>query len=222
MSRNSVVPFGIGAVVGYLVIPWVMRTVASAIVKAADQSNKRSSSQDLQGKSIVPAPRRFGAAIRLRPESYRRYRELHDNVWDSVLKRMYNSNMRNFVIYYHPETSTLFQHYEWIGHIRYYKENQDAPLLTRDEEIILYEADMNEILLDPNTREWWKLCEPCQIPFLPLEEATQCKPSQADISGDKSIHPWWSSLECVSHCGYWPVIYEETQSRDPDFVPLRT
>ena len=62
-------------------------------------------------------PRRFGAAIRLKPEYYERYKKLHDAVWDDVLIRMSKSNIRNFTIYYHKETSTLFQHFEWIGHM---------------------------------------------------------------------------------------------------------
>ena len=70
-----------------------------------------------RAKEQRPAPRRFGGAIKLKPDQYRRYRELHDEVWEAVLQRMYDSNMRNFTIYYHKETSTMFHHFEWIGHL---------------------------------------------------------------------------------------------------------
>lgn len=75
------------------------------------------------------APRRFGAAIRL--VDYERYRELHDNVWPKVLERMQKSNIRNFSIHYHKETSTLFQYFEWIGHWKHNASSLDGCCLTK-------------------------------------------------------------------------------------------
>lgn len=154
----------------------------------------------------VPAPRRYGAAIRLRPDHYLRYRELHDKVWMDVLQRMYQSNIRNFTIYYHEETNTLYQHFEWIGH---------WPLTKNQTEKEAFDADMDAIANDPITKLWWKECEPCQEPFQKQfwEQSTALLPSE----GGKG--PWWTPLECVSHCGYWPIQYSN-QPYDPDFVTM--
>jgi L-rhamnose mutarotase len=160
----------------------------------------------------LPAPRRFGGAIKLKPDRYRRYRELHDHVWDGVLQRMRDSNVRNFTIYYHDETNTLFSHFEWIGHWQHCDASTGECPLTADEEKKLFGDDMRKIAQDPVTRLWWAECEPCQDPFsqwransLPLSEGG---------SGD-----WWAPLECVNHCGHWPTSYS-LRSRDPDFVKL--
>jgi L-rhamnose mutarotase len=147
------------------------------------------------------APRRYGAAIRLHPEAYRRYRDLHDNVWDQVLDRMRRSHIRNFTIYYHEETQTLFQHFEWIGHWR-------PGVHTRAQEATLFRADMQAIAEDPMTKRWWKECEPCQIPFRDPQQT----PPSAGGQGE-----WWTPLECVNHCGLWPTAYSQ-QDKDPDFV----
>jgi len=158
-----------------------------------------------------PAPRRFGGAIRLAPDRYQRYRELHDNVWEPVLERMHRSNIRNFVIYYHAETSTLFQSFEWIGHWRQHPHENTND---KDEEQLLLARDMQAIANDPVTRQWWAECEPCQEPFSQWAENAP-PPSQGGGGGD-----WWAPLECVCHTGHWPTAYS-SQRRDVDFVKLR-
>lgn len=157
----------------------------------------------------LPAPRRHAAAIRLRLGKYQRYRELHDHVWEAVLKRMYQSNIRNFSIYYHEEYSTLYQSFEWIGHWRFYERYLRMPTPTEEQE--LFAADMQAIADDPNTREWWKECEPCQVPF------SQWTSSVPPSEGGKGN--WWAPLECVAFCGYWPTEYSEEKC-DPDFACL--
>jgi L-rhamnose mutarotase len=160
-----------------------------------------------------PAPRRFGAAIRLKREHYRRYRELHDHVWDAVLERMHRSNIRNFAIHYHEATSTLFQSFEWIGHW-----GLPAPSrLSRDEaERDAFRRDMKAIADDPVTRTWWKECEPCQEPFTKPPPDAKLPSDGGDPDADVE---WWTPLECVNHCGHWPLAYS-VQRRDPDFVKL--
>ena len=149
------------------------------------------------------APRRFGGAIKLKREMFDRYTELHDAVWDSVLERMYESNIRNFTIYYHEETSTMFSHFEWIGHWH----RNCSP----SEEKAMFEADMKAIADDPITREWWKQCEPCQEPF--SQWPAEARPPSEGGQGD-----WWAPLQCLNHCGHWAMNYSN-QRRDPDFVP---
>ena len=182
------------------------------------QSRRRHERQEQQQQHQNPAPRRYGGAIRLNPLQYQRYRELHDNVWDQVLERMYQSNIRNFVIYYHKETSTLYQSFEWIGHwcgrstlsssVGGGDEHDD-----NHDEASRFQRDMDAIANDPITRSWWMECEPCQIPFGQWPSDGQ-PPSQGG-GGDG----WWAPLECVCHAGHWPTAYS-IHRRDPDFVKL--
>jgi L-rhamnose mutarotase len=164
-----------------------------------------------KNKSEPPAPRRFGGAIRLKREQYRRYRELHDDVWKQVLDRMHQSNIRNFTMYYHEETSTMFQCFEWVGHWKYYNENNKT-LPSKEQEKVLFDQDMKAIAEDAVTRKWWKECEPCQEPF------SQWKAGSKLLS-ERGSGNWWAPLECVNHCGHWPTAYSKQQG-DPDFVGL--
>ena len=164
----------------------------------------------------MPAPRRYGGAIQLSPEKYQRYRELHDNVWDHVLERMYQSNIRNFVIYYHKETSTLYQSFEWIGHWTIHRNNELVSVEAKADEASLFQRDMAAIANDPTTRSWWQECEPCQIPF--SQWPTNAKPPSQQLNGSGGgAADWWAPLECVCHTGHWPTTYS-AQRRDPDFV----
>jgi L-rhamnose mutarotase len=190
-------------------ITWFIAGIASGIV-AVTVANRlggknRESKQEEQNESFpeLPAPRRYGAVIKLKPEKYLRYRELHDNVWLAVLQRMYDSNIRNFTIYYHKETNLLFQHYEWIGHFKGLSELE------------VFENDMNAIGNDPITRQWWKECEPCQESLSEhFKDPRKSKPSNGG-SGQ-----WWIPLECVTHCGFWPTQFS-TLPKDPDFVKIK-
>ena len=198
-------------------VPFAIGLTSGWIIKAAlEQKNAKKQTDDGIERTALKtatasvsnshaAPRRFGAAIRLVPEQFDRYTELHDAVWDAVLDRMYQSNIRNFTIYFHKETNTMFQHFEWIGHWK------QSSSLSKEEESALFEADMKAIAEDPITREWWIECEPCQEPFAQFPKGA--KPPSAGGSDD-----WWAPLVCLNHCGYWPVQYS-TASRDPDFVP---
>ncbi len=91
--------------------------------------------------------KRFGSVVGLNPEKEKYYRELHANVWPSVLERIKKSNMRNFSIYTTEIEGKkyLFSYFEYVG--------QD------------YESDMKAIADDPETQRWWKETDPCQIPL---------------------------------------------------------
>jgi L-rhamnose mutarotase len=88
---------------------------------------------------------RFGAIIGLKSEFEQKYRELHANVWPSVLKRIEKSNIRNYSIYtteFFGE-KYLFSYFEYIGN------NLDN--------------DLKEMALDEDTQRWWKETDKCQI-----------------------------------------------------------
>ena len=101
-------------------------------------------SPEAQANSKV---KRFGSVIGLIPEKERYYRELHAATWPSVLERIKKSNMRNFSIYTTELEGKkyLFSYFEYVG--------QD------------FEADMDAIAADPETKRWWKETDPCHLPL---------------------------------------------------------
>jgi L-rhamnose mutarotase len=163
--------------------------------------NNRSSNNT----SNAAIPRRFGAAIRLKPDYYERYKKLHDAVWEEVLIRMSKSNIRNFTIYYHKETSTLFQHFEWIGHMNNDMRNKND--LTPEEEALLFQADMDAIARDPVTKVWWAECEPCQQPFSQWPHEYPPPSQQPGDGVEYKGATWWAPLECLNQCGHWSTDY---------------
>jgi len=99
-------------------------------------TNRESSLDDIQ---------RFGAVIGLKSEFEQKYRELHANVWPSVLKRIERSNIRNYSIYTTEILGKkyLFSYFEYIGN------NLDK--------------DLKEMALDEDTLRWWKETDNCQV-----------------------------------------------------------
>ena len=85
---------------------------------------------------------RFGSVIKLKPEKYDLYRELHANPWSGVDSLLKIYHIRNYSIYYRD--GYLFSYYEYTG---------DS-----------LEFDMTKLGAEPITREWWKLTDPCQEP----------------------------------------------------------
>ncbi len=93
-------------------------------------------------RGAVPAPRRVGQIIRLKPEKYEAYRRLHAEPRPAVLAALRAANVRNYSIYH--RAGELFAYYEYAG----------------DD----YAADMARIANDPATHAWWALTDPCQQP----------------------------------------------------------
>ncbi|CAK8683499.1 unnamed protein product [Clavelina lepadiformis] len=123
--------------------------------------------------------KRYGGVIYLRAEKLEEYKKLHAAVWPSVLARLQKSNIRNFTIYYCKELGVLFSHYEYVG--------------------TDYEMDTQAIADDKVTREWWKVCEPCQE-SLNWEGPP---PSEGGTGGS-----WWQPLEEVFHDGHPAATYK--------------
>ncbi|XP_013402238.1 uncharacterized protein LOC106167890 isoform X2 [Lingula anatina] len=119
---------------------------------------------------------RYGSVIKLPPENYQKYKELHANVWPEVLDRLSKSNIRNYVIYYSNETSLLFSHFEYIG--------------------TNYAADMKAIADDPKTLEWWRI-------NCPLQESFTWTDSKQLYEGGTGN--WWAPMQEVFHDGHSAV-----------------
>jgi len=86
---------------------------------------------------------RFGSLIQLKTEYEERYIILHRHTFPDVLKRIFNSNIRNYSIFLRD--GMLFSFYEYIG--------------------IDHAGDMGMIGADPVTRDWWTLTDPMQAPL---------------------------------------------------------
>jgi L-rhamnose mutarotase len=81
--------------------------------------------------------------IDVKPEKIDEYKKLHAAVWPEVLKKITESNIRNYSIYL--KDNTLFSYFEYIGND--------------------FNADMDKMAADPTTQKWWDVCKPCQQPI---------------------------------------------------------
>jgi L-rhamnose mutarotase len=89
--------------------------------------------------------KRFGSVIGLDPEKEQYYRELHADVWPTIVDRIRQSNIQNYSIYVTEIRGQkyLFSYFEYVG--------TDL------------EADMKAMADDPETQRWWQETDPCQI-----------------------------------------------------------
>jgi len=85
----------------------------------------------------------IGSLIRLKPEYEESYIIMHKNTFPGVLKRIYESNIRNYSIFLLKQM--LFSYFEYFG---------------RD-----YKADMDKMAQDTYTQKWWKLTDQMQEPL---------------------------------------------------------
>ena len=84
---------------------------------------------------------RYGQVIGLNPEKVAEYKELHAAVWPDVLKRLRDSNIRNYSIFLRQLDDGqyyLFSYLEYVG--------SD------------FAADMAKIAADTTTQRWWTFC----------------------------------------------------------------
>uniref|UniRef100_H2YJ08 L-rhamnose mutarotase n=1 Tax=Ciona savignyi TaxID=51511 RepID=H2YJ08_CIOSA len=118
------------------------------------------------------AAKRYGSVIKLNADKVAEYKALHASVWPAVLARLEKSNVRNYTIYYCAQLGLLFSHFEYIG--------ED------------FDGDMSAVGEDPVTKDWWKVCEPCQSPL-----NWEGPPPSEGGKGD-----WWQPMEEVFHDGH--------------------
>jgi len=87
--------------------------------------------------------KRYGMAIKVRPEKLKEYKKLHAAVWPGVLRMITACHIRNYSIYH--KDGWLFSYFEYHGRN--------------------FKADMAKMAADPLTQKWWAVCEPCQKPL---------------------------------------------------------
>ncbi len=144
-----------GAVVALLATGFALGFLANHLWvtgHAAEQSGGASTGREV--KKVM----RVGQVIGLRPEKKDYYIQLHANTWPGVLKRIRDSNIRNYSIYLAELEGKLylFSYFEYVG----------------DD----FEADMAKIAADPETQRWWKETDPCQIRLPGTPEGKWWKP----------------------------------------------
>lgn len=103
---------------------------------------------------------RFGSVIGLKPEKEDYYRELHADVWTTVLDRLRRSSIRNYSIHLIEIEGRkyLVSYLEYVG--------------------MDYEEDMKAIAEDPETRRWWKETDPCQFSLDSREPGIKWSPME--------------------------------------------
>ncbi|TSD64174.1 L-rhamnose mutarotase [Inquilinus sp. KBS0705] len=87
--------------------------------------------------------KRYGSVIKLKPENFEKYKQLHAAVWPEVLKVITQCHIRNYTIYH--KDGLLFSYFEYTGND--------------------FKADMDKMAADPVTLKWWEICMPCQEPL---------------------------------------------------------
>ena len=98
--------------------------------------------------------KRYASVIGLNPEQELYYRQLHANVWPSILNQIKQANLQNFSIHLTEIEGRkyLFSYYEYTGEH--------------------YEKDMSNMAKDPEMQRWWKETSSCQL-LLPGSHAEE-------------------------------------------------
>lgn len=87
--------------------------------------------------------KRYGMAIKIKPENLDQYELLHADVWPGVLRMIGECNIRNYSIYH--KDGMMFSYFEYVG----------------DD----FDADMAKMAADPTTQKWWDVCKPLLDPL---------------------------------------------------------
>ena len=87
--------------------------------------------------------KRYGMAVKIKPENLDEYKRLHVDVWPDVLRMIGECNIRNYSIYH--KDGMMFSYFEYVG---------------KD-----FAADMAKMAADPTTRKWWDVCKPLLDPL---------------------------------------------------------
>lgn len=86
--------------------------------------------------------KRYGRAIKIKPERFEEYKKIHSEVWPEVLKTITECNIKNFSIYH--KDGWLFSYFEYMGND--------------------FEKDMRKMAKDPVSQKWQEICGDMQIP----------------------------------------------------------
>ena len=91
--------------------------------------------------------RRYAWVTGLKPQKADYYRKLHAEPWPAVNAKLKECNIRNYSIYEREIDGRIYL----FSYLEYTGDN--------------FEADMEKMAADPETRRWWKETDPCQAPL---------------------------------------------------------
>ncbi len=83
--------------------------------------------------------KRFGMITKIKPEMLNNYIELHNRIWDEVVKAAHENNLRNYSIFH--KDGLLFSYFEYVGND--------------------YENDMIKKNNLPIIKKWQQVCDEC-------------------------------------------------------------
>ncbi len=86
---------------------------------------------------------RHGQVIKIKPGMLETYRKYHSDVWQGILEKITQCNIRNYSIYH--KDGFLFAYFEYVG--------ED------------FASDMQKMADDPLTQSWWEIMMPMQEPL---------------------------------------------------------
>ena len=93
--------------------------------------------------------KRYGMAIKIKPDNFEEYKRLHGEVRPDVLKMITECNIRNYSIFH--KDGMMFSYFEYVG--------ED------------FDADMAKMAADPATQQWWDVCKPLLDPLETRKES---------------------------------------------------
>src|SRR5947208_17124727 len=88
-----------------------------------------------------PKMKRYGMVIGVRPEKLEEYKRLHAAVWPEIIRLLEEAQVKNYSIFQKDEL--LFGYFEYHG-------NDLA-------------ADFKRMNAEPIVKQWYAVCEPCQV-----------------------------------------------------------
>ncbi len=88
---------------------------------------------------------RMGFVLRLKEEAIPEYTRLHRETWPEIVQIISDANIRNYSIFLKRPENLLFAYWEYHG--------SD------------FAGDQARLAAEPRMQDWWKLCEPMQVPF---------------------------------------------------------
>jgi L-rhamnose mutarotase len=88
---------------------------------------------------------RMGLVVGLKGDKIVEYKQLHADVWPSVLAMISQCNIKNYTIFLREPENLLFSYFEYHG--------------------TDFQADAQRMAADPETQRWWDVCMPCQSPL---------------------------------------------------------
>lgn len=105
---------------------------------------------------------RMGLCIGVKAEAIDLYRDLHAKVWPDVLAVITAANIRNYSIFLRQPENLLFAYWEYHG--------------------TDFKRDAEEMGKSAAMKEWWKVCDPLQVPLATRDDGE-----------------WWASMVEVFH-----------------------